>query len=105
MSCNECTVKYYAFDKTVFKTEKECIKYNELPRVYIVESSYCGHRSDIEVFVHKEMAEIRCTKLKKSSMMYHYEVKATVIHTGVFVKTVQEKVTNTPSKKWYDIFK
>lgn len=98
---NECTVIYYAFDRKDFKTEKECLAYNALPRIYIVEWGIFG--SIETVFVSEEDAKDFC---KEGAL--DYTIKAIPIFLPKHrEKTIQTQVTNTDTKNhwWSNLWK
>ena len=98
----ECTVTYHAFDGSTFKSEKECIEHNNLPRIYVVYSSYGLYKRVIDIYVSEQDAVNFCNKIDRD-----YEVEPTVINLPNHKPhSVQTSLTNTSTKKhWWDIFK
>jgi len=118
--CKKCTVVYKAFDGTQFDTEEKCKVYNELPRVYVVTVSNRYTGNETKAFVCKQQADKYMGKFNTlPSVVYvgampipnpHYgrcELKTYIVELPSDVKeTVQEKITNKPSKKpwWSGLF-
>ena len=102
-NCSDCTVKYYAFDRKEFKTEKECIEHNNKPRVYVIRELGMRGYGPEEIYVHKKTAEMACKRM--SNQWRRFAVEAKVINVETQLETVGEKLTNTPKENWWDIFK
>lgn len=51
-NCKTCNIRYLAEDGTLFETQEECQKYEDIPHVWVARN-----RGDIEIFVTKEQAE------------------------------------------------
>ena len=91
-NCKTCNIRYLAEDGTLFKTQEECQKYEDIPHMWIAEN-----RGDIEIFVTKEQAEAWVNEERLISKGFRATIRRKDIKVGL--KFESEEITRKVYKE------
>lgn len=91
-NCKTCNIRYLAEDGTLFKTQEECQKYEDIPHMWIADN-----RGDIEIFVTKEQAEAWANEEKLISRGFRTRIRRKDIKVGL--KHESEEITRKAYKE------
>lgn len=91
-NCKTCNIRYLAEDGTLFKTQEECQKYEDIPHVWVAQN-----RGDIEIFVTKEQAEAWVNEEKLISRSFQRIITRKDIKVGL--KFESEEITRKAYKE------
>ena len=100
-------VKYVSTDGKEFSTKEDCVDWETLPRIWIIEQWDCEYYDKVYCFIDEDTAKQELKRLKTmDKSVYDYVLKPCVLNLDVN-NTVHQKLTNKETTKpsWFSKLK